>query len=223
MIDNTNQQIRRWSIISGISLLIMTVAAGYAYGYVFSQVYEAGNVTTTLNNIQTNYVLYVTGIVAWGIILVLDLLISYGFYLYLKPIHNKLALTSGLLRLFYSFILGIAIVFLIRNDIELFNRIWSLGLFIFGFHLTVTGIVVIRKTGLLRILGILLIIAGISYSIVEGLYNFLPGLDSFTASLESILVIPMTIGELFFGIWLLVKGGKTPNQQPLSDYVQVGE
>ncbi len=223
MIDNTTQQIRRWSLISGISLLIMIVAAGYAYGYVFSQVYESGNVITTLSNIQTNYMLYVTGIVAWGLILVLDLLISYGFYLYLKPIQGKLALTSGLLRLAYSFFLGIAILFLIRNDIELFNRIWSFGLIIFGFHLTITGIAVISKTGLLRILGILLIIAGMSYSLIHGLDNFLPELETFTASLESILVVPMTIGELFFGIWLLVKGGKLPNQQPLSDSVQAVE
>jgi hypothetical protein len=186
----------------------MVVAAGYAYGYVFSQVYESGNVTTTLNNIQNNYALYVTGIIAWCIIVIMDLLVSYGFYTYLKSINSRRALASGLLRLVYTFVLGIGVIFLIRNNIELFNRIWTLGLIIFGCHLSVTGITILRRTRLLTILGILLIIAGISYSTINGLYNFLPGLDSFTASLESILVLPMTIGELFFGLWLWVKGGK---------------
>lgn len=221
MNNKTNQKIRRWSLISGISLLIMIVAAGYAYGYVFNQFYVADDVAATLANINTNYNLYVTGIVAWVIIILTDILVSIGFYVFLKPIHGTLSLTSFLLRLSYTFILAIAILFMIRNDMDMFNRIWSFGLIIFGFHLTITGFTVIRKTGILKILGLLLIIAGISYSLIESLYNFMPMLDSFTASLELILVLPMTIGELFFGLWLLIKGGKALNQQPLNDSVQV--
>lgn len=213
MTNSANQQIRRWSIISGISLLIMAIAAGYAYGYVFNQIYVAGNAIATLNNIQANTMIYVTGILAWGVILVTDLLVTYGFYIYLKSVNGKQALVSGLLRLVYSLVLAIGILALIRNDMTLFEGIWSFGLIIFGFHLTVTGIAIVGKSGLLRILGILLMIAGIGYSIVHGLYNFLPNLDYFTASLESVLALPMTAGELLFGIWLMIKGGKTTSQQ----------
>lgn len=223
MTNSTKQQIRHWSIISGISLLIMAVAAGYAYGYVFNQIYVAGNAIATFNNIQANNMVYVTGILAWGVVLVTDLLVTYGFYVYLKSLNRKQALVSGLLRLVYSLVLAIGILSLIRNDMALFNGIWSFGLIIFGFHLTVTGMAITKETGLLRILGILLMIAGIGYSMVHGLYSFLPNLDYFTASLESVLVLPMTAGELLFGIWLLIKGGKNTSQQFSDGYAQVVE
>jgi hypothetical protein len=90
---------------------------------------------------------------------------------------------------------------------------WSLGLIVIGLHLTVTGLGVFQSNKTPNILGVLLIIAGIGYSLIHGLQNFLPQIQDFTDSLESILSIPMTIGELSFGIWLLVRGGKNINQQ----------
>jgi hypothetical protein len=208
MKDKSNQKIRRWIIISAISLFIMTLAAGYAYGYVFGQIYQPENLAATLDNIESNYTLYTRGILAWGIIFVTDLLVTYGFYVYLRPAHKNMALISGLFRLVYTLVLGVAILFLINKDIHTFDRIWSLGLIIFGFHLTITGMILIKEKGLLKILSILLIIAGLSYSLVHGFYNFLPDFNAFTSTLETILVLPMTMGELFFAIYLLIKGGK---------------
>lgn len=220
MKDKRNQKIRRWSIISAISLFIMTLTAGYAYGYVFGQIYEAENIAATLRNIENNNTLYITGILAWGIIFITDLLVSYGFYVFLKAFHKSMAFISGLIRLIYTLILGLAILFLINRDMHMFDQIWSIGLFIFGFHLMVTGMILIKEEGLLKIFSVLLIVAGIGYSLVPTLDFLLPEIQNFTSILEGILVLPMTVAELFFGIYLLLKGGKKINQQPLNGYVQ---
>ena len=132
--------IRFWSKVSGISLMIMALAAAYAYGFSFLQLYVAGDQEQTLINIQNKNTLFLSGAFVWCLILVTDLIVSYGFYRYLKPIQKSWAIASGILRLIYSLLLAIGIIFLFRTDTENFLLMWSLGLFVIGFHLVATGI-----------------------------------------------------------------------------------
>ncbi len=67
-------QLRTSSYIAGISLLIMTLAAIYSFGYVHTQIISE-NMTLTINNIQTSS-LFLTGILGWGIIIVTDILVT---------------------------------------------------------------------------------------------------------------------------------------------------
>lgn len=200
--------IRKWSIMSGVSLLVMAVAAGFAYGFVFTQFYVSNNPAQTLMNINANTPLFLSGAVVWCIILGTDLIVSYGFYTYLKPIDRTYAFSSGILRLLYSLFLAVGIVFLFAKNPDMFLKFWSMGLFIIGFHLIATGLGTFKSTKVPRLLGVLLIIAGSGYALIHGLENFLPELAPLASSLESVLAIPMTIGELSFGVWLLIKGGK---------------
>ncbi len=215
-----SNKIRKWSIISGLSLLVMALTAGYAYGFVFSGIYVENNAVQTLSNIQQNYLLYLSGAAAWCLILITDLLVSYGFYIYLRPVHKTLALASGMLRLIYSLFLAVGILYLFKSNTDLFLKYWSLGLFIIGFHLIATGLGTFKSPSVPTILGILLIVAGSGYTLIHGLENFIPNQNALASSLESILAVPMTIGELSFGIWLLVKGGKHPNLQPSNAHGQ---
>lgn len=214
MKTSNNNPIRFWSITSGISLLIMAIAAGYAYGFSFNQIYVENNALQTMTNIQSNSTLFYSGAIVWCLILATDIIVSYGFYRFLKPIHKPIALISGSLRLTYSVFLAIGIAFLFAKNTEIFLKMWSLGLFVFGFHLIITGIGVLISTETHDLLGFLLIIAGIGYSLIHGLQNFIPQVSTFAAYLETFLTIPMTIGELSFGIWLFIKGGRKINQQP---------
>jgi hypothetical protein len=207
-----NNPIRFWSMISGLSLLIMAIAAGYAYGFSFNQIYVENNNSQTLTNIQLNSTLFYSGAIVWCIILITDIIVSYGFYRYLKPTHKIIAIISGSLRLIYSIFLAIAISYLFGKNAEMFLKIWSLGLFIFGFHLTITGIGVFLTIETPKLFGLLLIIAGLGYSLIHGLDSFIPQATVYTTSLEQILTIPMTVGELSFAIWLLVKGGRKNTQ-----------
>ena len=212
--------VRLWSIISGVSLLVMAIAAGVAYGNILNQIYIEGSPQSTSLNIQNNASLYFAGSLLWCLILLTDIAVSYGFYRFLNTLRRIPALISGLLRLVYSAILAAGITQLFRGDIQSFMQIWSVGLFIFGFHLIITGFTLFYGTNLLKILGVLLIIAGAGYSLVHGIENFLPGGESLAGKVEKILMVPMTAGELLFGIWLLFRGGRRINQQSSVHRVQ---
>lgn len=220
MNNPTHNSLRFWSICSGISLIIMTLAAGYAYGFAFSTFYVEKNTFETLKNIEMNTSLYYSGAFAWCLILLTDLIVTYGFYKYLQPFNALMAKLSGLLRLTYSVFLAIGIGFIFAKHMVLFVNMWSLGLVVFGLHLMATGIGVFYSHEVPNILAILLLIAGFSYSLINGLESFLPSAPTLAASLKSILLIPMTIGEISFGIWLLIKGGRSFSQQASKNPVQ---
>lgn len=206
---STNTHLRKISITTGISLLIMALLAGFSIGFVQDKVYILADYNVTYQNIQNNMVLYQLGNISMIGIFLLDLLLSYTFYQYLKIASKKIALITGLLRFIYSLILGISIIKLYQYDLDQFNTIWILGLIIFGFHLLTAGYGAMKISAVPKVISILLIIAGISYTLVSTLFAFFPALDSVTTIIETVLMLPMTIGELGFGVWLLVKGGKT--------------
>ena len=211
-----------------ISLLIMTVAAFFAYGFAHSQLVIDDNAEQTLMNLTSKENLFILELFAWGIIILADLAVSYGIYIYLRAINAKGAMVSGLLRFIYTIILGYAVWQLViilgqTNDASneamkvleqtiIFKSIWFSGLIVFGLHLVVTGFVLFRSKGFPLWLSILLIFGGIGYTLIHGLYVFFPQLNTSTALIESILSIPMMLSELSLAIWLLIRGKKlTPD------------
>ncbi|WP_233434975.1 DUF4386 domain-containing protein [Mesobacillus jeotgali] len=229
MTTNNNMQ-RKAAVISAIALLIMTLAAFFSQGYVHSSLVINGDEVTTLENIQASQSLFRLEILGWIIILITDLIVSWGFYVFLKPFHREYALLAGWLRLLYTAILGIAVSQLVianstlhesvtgealgtipqqvMRSITAFEEIWSVGLIIFGIHLITVGLVAMNTKKIPKVLSFLVILAGFSYSLIHFMYGFIPQLEGFTKILEMILIAPMFIGELGFGIWLLVKGRK---------------
>lgn len=215
---------------SGVALLVMTFAAFFAQGYVHSLLVIGGDAVITLENIQASQTLFRLEILGWLLIIITDLVVSWGFYVFLKPVHREYALLAGWLRLLYTAILAIAVSHLViansivqnsvlgmslnivaqqaMGSITAFEAIWSFGLIVFGLHLIAVGLVAMYTKKIPKIISILVVLAGFSYSLVHLMYNFTPQLEGFIGLLELILMAPMLIGELGFGIWLLVKGRK---------------
>ncbi|MFC7322400.1 DUF4386 domain-containing protein [Halobacillus campisalis] len=228
-LTNQNPQ-QKAAFFSGIALLVMTFAAFFAQGYVHSSLIIDGDAPTTLKNIQVSQSLFRLEILGWLIIIITDVIVSWGFYVFLKPFHPGYALLAGWLRLLYTAILAIAVSHLVNaniivqesmlglapdsliletmRSITAFEAIWSFGLIIFGLHLITVGFVAMNTKNIPKVISILVISAGFSYSLVHILYGFFPQLENITSQLELFLMVPMFIGELGFGIWLLVKGRK---------------
>ena len=226
---NRNMQ-QKAAIFSGVALLVMTCVALFSQGYVHSSLVIDGDATTTLKNIRASQSLFRLEILGWLIIVITDLMVSWGFYVFLKPFHPGYALLAGWLRLLYTAILAIAVSHLvivnqmvqeqvsgmssdslaqqIMGSITAFEAIWSFGLIIFGLHLIAVGFIALKTKVIPKVLSILLVLAGFSYSLIHFMYGFIPEVERFTGLLELILMAPMLIGELGFGIWLLVKGRK---------------
>lgn len=223
---------RRAAVIAGITMLVMAGCAAFAVGFVNSNLIVKGNAGATINNIFNSLALFRSGVFGWLVILVSDIIVSWALYSFLKQVDNSVALLGAWFRLIYCAILGVSIlnlvcVLLILSGgntpavqseqlnaqvmlyIDAFNKMWSFGLIIFGLHLLIIGKLVLKSGFIPKILGILLLIAAVSYIIVHLLHVFFPQFEQTTVILENILSLPMALGELAFGIWLLIRGGRT--------------
>jgi hypothetical protein len=223
---------RQTALTAGLSLIAMSLAAAFSYGFVQGTLIVQDDPGATLSNIMSSNNLFNAGILGWLIILILDIMVGWALYMFMQPIHKGLSLLGALFRLVYSAILGIAIlnlvfVFLLTKDpgnltiftidqiqaqvmllLEAFEYMWSAGLIIFGGHLLILGILALKSTFIPKLIGILLLIASVGYMIVHLGNVLLPQFDKVTSVIEIVFIIPMTIGELGFGLWLLVRGGK---------------
>lgn len=223
-IEKTSQ--RKYAIIIGIAMIIMAVCAGFSYGFVQSSLVVKSDINATMNNISKSLALFHAEIFGWLLILLLDIIISWALYIFLKKINKDISLLAAIFRLFYSVILAVAISNLIFVSlmssgsyslesakqlmlyINGFDKIWAFGLIIFGLHLLVTAYLVMKSKFIPKLLGILLIIASVSYLVINILKVFMPQYADITSTIESVLSFPMALGELSFGIWLIFKGGK---------------
>ncbi len=219
---------KRAALTAGISLVIMMFAAFYAFGFVNSKLIIDANPVETLNNLLLSGGLFLSGILAWLIVIITDILVTLAFYSYLKDINRRQSFAGALFRGIYTAVLCAAVFqlikvyFLISGDaafsaeladrvsssLDAFERIWTFGLIIFGIHLFMVGYVAFQSSFIPKILSILLIIAGVSYCLINFLQGFIPQLESVTDVIEMILTVPMTVGEIGFGIWLLIRGRK---------------
>jgi hypothetical protein len=93
-----------------------------------------------------------------------------------------------------------------------FDYGWLLALVFFGIHLLVLGYLVFHSGYTPRILGVLLIIAGLGYLTDSFAQFLLPNYADYESIFLLIVALPGTISELSFCFWLLFKGGK--NQVP---------
>ncbi len=211
---------KKWLILTGCSIVVMAIVAGFAYGFVHANIYRSGDSDLTAKLLYGNIVMYKLEIVSWIIIFILDIIVSIGLYAIYKETNKKIALLVSALRVIYTLFLGFAIIPLVtplisKNEIanslmyfESFEDIWSIGLIIFGFHLIVLGVVCFKSNFTPKFWGALLIFGGVCYTIVHSLKSFFSNLDETTIVIESILTAPMALSEIGFAIWLIVKGFK---------------
>ena len=208
------------AILTGYSLILMAVVAGFSIGYVFPKFFDVKQHVLTQINLQENmrlYSLMLSGII---VVIILDILVSWTIYQFFKHDYKKVALISFILRILYATIFGVATYFLAANlqqgnDNELLNRnfnsfetVWTLGLIVFGLHLLAVGLLMKAHRNIPKALWILALIAGGSYVLVHILKSTLPQLSGFTETLSNILALPMALGELALAIWLIIIGGK---------------
>lgn len=225
---------RKSALIAGISLIIMTLAAFFSYGFVHGNLVVQGDASATFNNIKSSNMLFKAEIFGWVIILITDIVVAWAFYIFLKPINQSLSLLGAWLRLTYATILGIAILNLIfvlllskstdylslfKSDqlqahmmlfLEAFEFIWSTGLIIFGGHLLIVGYLAFKSDKIPKVISILLLLAAIGYIVINLFSTILSQYDTAISILKIVFSVPMIVGELGFGIWLLFRGGKVP-------------
>lgn len=212
---------RRIAVITGSALLLMASVAALSVP-VISGIFVSGNPASTAQNLSTGFGKFTGSIIGWIIILALDLLVSAGVYAYYEKENARMAFTSAVLRLLYSVFLGAAIWQLLKvtpampapeiyHHLLAFHSIWGWGLIIFGLHLIALGILFKSEGGKKRVavtIKLLLILAGVGYVVLYTVMLFAPDPLAFKAIIEPVFLIPMILGEIFFALRMLIKGGK---------------
>lgn len=221
--------IRNSAIIAGLAILIMAVAAAFSFGYVHNSLIIPENPAATTHNIIESISLFKAEIFGWIFILFCDVVAAWALYIFFKNDNAEVSLLAAGLRTIYAVILGVALFNLIRIQylldgsmttfsemvnqkvmlyLESFETTWSFGLIIFGFHLLLVGYLAFQSGYIHRFWGIILVFAAVSYIVIHSSKILLPGFESQIKAAEMLLSLPMTVGEVGFAIWLMIKGGK---------------
>jgi hypothetical protein len=214
---------RTAALVAGSGLLLMAVFAIFANALVLENLIVPGDAATTADNILANEALFRIGILSLMIVIILDVIVAWGLYIFLRPVNWSLSLLGGWFRLVYSTIFFIALVSLVNvlglltdaNSAALFTAEqipsqvmlslngfyagWDAGLAIFGLHLGIVGYLIFKSGNMPKVLGLLVIIAGLGYTIDTVTALMLP---SFGVTLSLFTFI----GEVLLALWLLIKG-----------------
>jgi hypothetical protein len=208
--------------IAGAFYLIITACALFAYLYVRGQVIVADDMARTAVNFLAHEQLYRSGFAAAVLVVICNLPMGFILFELLKVVNPRLAqlalvfitasATIEAVNLFnyieplFTFSLpeyGSAfdpaqLQALARGPIKMFGYLFSVSLTFFGVFCALIGILIFRSRFLPAILGLLMIVAGVTYWI-----------NSFRLFLA--LPIPYVqwvtlIAELSLALWLLVVG-----------------
>lgn len=221
-----NNHHRKIALIAGFSLLLMIVSIMLAEVVAMADIIVEGDAALTVENILANQGRFRFGIVAFLMVAILDLVVAWAFYVFLKPAKDNLSVLAAWSRLVYTIILCMALVnvysiFPLLGDagylsafapaeiqaqvmlfLNAFRDTWDVGYIFFGIHLFLLGVVAFRSKFVPKIIGGILILAGTSY-LVDYLGRMLfPELGLGVSFIFG-------YGELIFMAWLLIWGGKT--------------
>jgi hypothetical protein len=219
--------IKQTARTTGILYLVMFITAPIAILMVSSKLIVPDDAATTTANIVANEGLFRFSIAGHLVVVLLDLAISVLLYVILKPVNRILAMLAMASRLVMTAMRGINlvnyfIVLQLVNGVALtgtpdashfqslvmvylnaFDSGFSLDLVFFALHLFLIGYLVFRSGFFPKILGILLLIASIGYLAGSITHILFP---DYQKIVDSIIMIPNTIAELAFPLWLLIKG-----------------
>jgi hypothetical protein len=129
------------------------------------------------------------------------------FYYLFEPVSRRLSFVASLSRLIFVVVMGVnslnyfgATEFLqVSHSSASFNRGYGVALIPFGLHCVLTGYLIVRSTFLPRILGVLMVLAGLGY-----LMFLWPPLGD--RLFFPYIVVPGVVGEGSLTLWLLVMG-----------------
>jgi hypothetical protein len=211
--------------ILAVLTLIMAVLAGFGMVYIPSTFIVPGDAARTSSNILASEGLFRLGIVSDALVFLIEIVLAVLLYGLVKPVSRTLSQIAVFSRLAMAVIQGINVLNLIfvllllsgssyltvfapdqlHSLVLLFLNAHAYVIFIWGLffalHLLVLGYLVYKSGYLPRIPGILLITAGLCYLIQDFGNILLPEYKEAFA-----LVGNLSITEIVFPIWLLIKG-----------------
>lgn len=226
--------LRTLARIAGVGYLVIFFTGIYANFFVLEALTVPGDPAATFANLQTGHMDFRLGMLAFVVMVLFDLLLAWALYLLFKPVSPVLSLLAAWFRLVNAAIFSLALYHLfavisllnpgglgealgageaaIRAAFALegFNQTWLVGLIFFGLHLGLLGYMAVKSAAVPRVLGGLLMLAGLGYLVDSFANILLPDYADHKELFLMIVALPGVVGEFSFSIWLLAKGVKVP-------------
>lgn len=220
--------------LAGVGYLGIIVCGIFAEFFVRGSLVVAGDPAATAAALAGSEGFYRTGIAAEFLMLGFDVLLALSLYVVFREVDRNLALLAAFFRLTHAAIVGVNLLntwvpLLLLGEatwlgafepaqlqalslllLEVHSFGYVIGLVFFGFHLLVLAHLVHHSGYFPRVLGILLLVAGVAY-LFDGFGRTLfPAYMDHEALLEMVVFTPAFLGELSFCLWLLLKGVRLP-------------
>ena len=211
------------ALLSGVALLLVAALGAFGFVGVVEGLVSEGDAPRTAADIIDSRGLFAVGVSALYVAALLDVLIAWGLLRFFEPVDSSIARLAAYLRIAYSAGFLVAISQLAGvpgilesgggafsrdqveaqalSKIETFHDVWFASLVLFGAHLAVLGLLVIRSSAAPRIIGLLLVVAGAGYAF-DTFYDVLRPDTTLTVSSVTFL------GEFLLAVWLVSKGGR---------------
>lgn len=211
---------------AGVLYLIITVFAIIAHVYMPSELLVPGDAATTATNIMASPSLFRLGGVGGELVILLsEVVLSVLLYVLFKPVSQTLSLIAAVSRLAMTTIHGINLlnyffVLLVLNGgealrvfqpeqlqalaslfIDAHSYGFSIGIAFLTLHVFILGYLMLKSGYFPRILGVLFLLAAVGYLFDSAGILLLPGYTT-----PDILALPITVAEIAFPLWLLVRG-----------------
>jgi len=202
---------RKASLIGGVALFLLAVVAGLANFGAVEALITPGDAARTAQDLSASEPLFRLGIAGLMVVVILDIVVAYALMVVFQPVNRSIAAMAAVFRIAYATVflvaisqLGSALALLDDPDEALraigqFHAIWDAGYALFGIHLLLVGYLVYRSGFAPRIIGVLVVVAGVGYLV-----------DKVGAVLVSGYALEISrfsfVGEAVLIFWLLIKG-----------------
>lgn len=223
---------RQAAVLSGLAYVVISVLGVYANFAVFERLTVSDDAAATFANIVDDEVLYRTGVAAFVVVFIADIVVAWGLYAFFKRTSPDLSLLAAWLRLVYAGIAGAATLHLlvvgqliddsgyataiesgerqvqVMLALDSYTYGWSIGLVVFGAHLLVLGYVMVKSVDAPRVLGMLVALAGAGYVVSQLALVLLPDYEDYADAFTMLTVVLAIPGEFGLIGWLLWRAGK---------------
>lgn len=227
MISSIERSPQRWARVAGVLYLAIIALGLFGEVMVRGTLFVPGDAAATASRIAGSPLLWRAGIVGDLLMQVLDVPVIVIFYVLLRPVSESLALFATWINLVQTAVLAanklnLLVPVLLLGDaghlkafspeqlhalsygaIQLHGFGLGIGLVFFGFACLATGWLILRSGYLPRTLGVLMLLAGLSYLVNSLALLLAPSLATW---LFPGVLVPAFIGEMSLCLWLMVKG-----------------
>lgn len=218
-----DRSLQNAGLIAGASLMLMAALAGFGNFVVIEELVTPGDAAQTARDVVGSEGLFRLGVALLYVVIVLDVVLAWALLRVFSPVNRDISRLAAWFRLAYAGVFMVALGHLaglpdLLNSqdystaftpeqlqahallkTDSFADIWMAGLLLFGVHLFLLGFLVIRSGYVPKVIGVLLLVAGIGYPLDTFVSVFSEG-SPFTVSTFTFL------GEFLLGVWLLVRG-----------------